>query len=513
MMPSKFADKIKRCLKNLSWRAQGAPADADEQPWRHPFLTERNLKRFAEYSRGVLAFAQRHRQKNPGNLKAAFVVNMAQNMYKWATMAKESGWDVTVYTHPLDLSAISQPAWEEFDGEFENIYDGQGFKKLAGASLPLRVPCKEITMDGMGSCECALQFEDGIRLPLHRFLAQHRPLKIEPFISYDGIYPYFRWAEELHGYDVITAASDPIAAYLSQRPYFAVPVGGDMLYSCGRRDDYGKIMGLAFNAAHFLQVSNPHILAHCRRHGFTNGIYLRYPIDEDWYAPGAGHARARWDAEYGEGFYVLSSCRIDSQVKGNGLPLFNVLKEVVRVEPKIRFVFLEWGNDIVKIKEAIRQGEMKKNFIFLSPVGKKRLLDYYRSCDCVLDQFTLGYYGSTVLEAACLGKAVIMKVRNEHYRPLYGDQMPPILNAGDLDSVKSILLKLAGDRRWCEENGRAMRKWVVATHGKSQVMPALLGLLQLIADRTPLPAELINPLCDELTDEEKRYHAQCHRLI
>ena len=61
-----------------------------------------------------------------------------------------------------------------------------------------------------------------------------------------------------------------------------------------------------------------------------------------------------------------------------------------------------------------------------SPVGKHQLIDYYRSCDIVLDHFVYGYYGTTALEAAGIGKPVVMKLRADQDAALYrGDVAHP----------------------------------------------------------------------------------------
>jgi glycosyltransferase involved in cell wall biosynthesis len=149
--------------------------------------------------------------------------------------------------------------------------------------------------------------------------------------------------------------------------------------------------------------------------------------------------------------------------------------------------------------------------VLLEPVGKKRLIDYYRSCDVVLDHFVYGYYGATALEAAAIGKPVVMKLRADHYAPLYRGDVAPVEQAGTPEEVQTALLGLvdSADRR--AERGREMRNWLVRNHGEQKTAPVMLALLQLAADKVRLPRGLDNPLTDPLSADERAYHERCRQ--
>ncbi len=188
-----------------------------------------------------------------------------------------------------------------------------------------------------------------------------------------------------------------------------------------------------------------------------------------------------------------------------------MLTTLARERPNLRFVFLSWGHSADEFRERIQSEGLQSQLIILSPVGKKRLIDYYRSCDIVLDQFVYGYYGATALEAASVGKPVIMKIRTEQYAPLYAGDVAPVMNVSTPDEIGRAIVALADDEHLRVERGDAMRDWVVRNHGEEKTTPLMLALLQLAADRVPLPRDLVNPLCDPETDEEIAYHQSCLR--
>lgn len=484
----------------------------DEHPWEHPFLTPENIKRFREYSEAIWEFALNYYNKHQNLLKCAFAVNMAQNMYKWAKLVSKYGHKVALYLHPLDNSAISLPHWEEFDGEYENIFDGKGFLKSYD-DIKVAVPYFRIEMDSSDFLSAYQAFySNNDRKTLLKLLAQSPLIRPEVLMQYEGFHPYYKWAKELSKYDVIYIASSPLAAYASGVPYCALSVGGDLQYDCGRGDDYGKLMLLAFNAARFLTITNPHSLAHCRRLGLTNAIYLPYVIDDSTYCPGEGKSHYEWEKQYGKGVYILVTSRIDAKFKGYNEDIFNVLISIAMNKKDVKFIFLKWGKDVKVLESKINENNLANQFILLKPVGKKRLLDYYRSCDIVIDHFVYGYYGTTMLEAASIGKPVIMKIRKEHYLPLYNGDVAPVINVNEPKDLYSSLLLLIENKDLRQELGIKMRKWLVRNHGEDKMMPLMLAILNLTANRIPLPQDLKNPLLDEETKEEKKYHESCLQI-
>lgn len=501
-----------KCL----WRSRERPPaparmrqhSVELTPWRHPFLTGGNLRAFRTYSEAVWAFADDQARGDARPLSCAFVVNMAQNMYNWAKLVQSQGWQVELFPNVMDDSALNAPEWEEFDGEYGDVMDGRGFSQHH-PGIPLQVPCSRVAMDGSALFQAQQQFVSGTRAPLLRLLAQTPQLRHEALFAYEGIYPYYGLARRLSAHDVSYAAGIPLGSYASGRPYCVLSVGGDLMFDCGRDDDFGSVMSLAFNAARFLLTSNPHTLGHARRLGFTNPVYLPYPMDDTAYCPAPGNARAAWEAQCGPGVYFLSSSRIDACVKGQGRDFLESVLAVCARHPQARFIFLAWGNDAAALAREVERAGRKDRILLLPPVGKRRLIDYYRSCDVVIDQFVYGYYGATALEAAATGKPVVMRLRENHYAPLYAGDVAPVENVTSLAEFADRAGRLACDAALRSASGAAMREWVVRTHGRERTVPLLMSLLRLAARGTALPAEIESPLLAPLSAEEITYHEGC----
>lgn len=489
---------------------KGAQSSADHEPWRHPYLTPQNIKSFRDYSDAVWEFALDYTAKHPDPLACAFTPNLVQNMYKWACLAQDRGAHAALFTNDMDSMASSCPEWEEFDGDYPDVFDGPGFL-AANSQLRPRVPTYRVRNQPEDNALLSAfhEFSLGRREPLLEMLAAAPGMRHEPLLAYAGFYTYWALAKELTNYDVIYTANVPFAAYFSGRPYCAFSVGGDLMWDCGRADDWGRAMTLTFNAARFLLISNPHTLGHSRRLSFTNGVYLPYPMDDRRYSPGEGAARREWEAQWGKGIYVLTTARLDAKDKGYDEHFLAALAAVVRRRADVRFVVVAWGTNADVLRTRVEAAGLAGHVIFVKPAGKRRLIDYYRSCDIVLDQLVYGYYGATALEAASIGKPIIMKLRRDHYSPLYHGDVMPARHVDRSAEVEGALLDYIDHPERRERDGAAMRQWLVRTHGEDRTVPLMLALLRLTADRVPLPGGLDQPLRAPLTPEERDYHHAC----
>jgi glycosyltransferase involved in cell wall biosynthesis len=481
-------------------------ASIDRTPWAHPFLRREKLARFKAYSKEIWRAALAHRARAPRALNAAFSVNLAQTMYKWGQLAVAGGSSATLYLHPQDTSALSRPEWEEFDGEFSGVLDGPGFRR-AHPDVTCRLPCHDAPNDG---AELLTAYTPGVDPALAEKLRARTPtVRHQELLALEGMYPYFAWAELLAGYEVSCVASAPFPAFASGKPYCIFSVGGDLQFDCGRTDSLGKAMRLSFAGGRFILVSNPHTLGHSRRLGLNNSVYFPYAMDSNRYRPGPARYAAEWRERFGGDVFVLTTARIDDDVKGLGPGILRTLFQVAAERPGVRFIFLGWGKDVDRLTERAAANGLQDRFIVLPPVGKTRLIDYYRSADVVLDQLVMGYQGATALEAASVGKPVVMHLRQEQYEPLYGGDVAPVEQADSAESMQAALLRLIDSPRLRRERGRMMRDWLLRNHGQDRMTSILLALMQFAADQVPLPEGLDNPLDDSLSPEEEAYHEAC----
>ena len=484
-------------------------ATVDSRAWENPFLTGENLARFHRYSMAVWDRAQSIAGIDTKVLRCAFSVNMAQNMYGWAQVMVHHGIDATLYPHPMDFTALNAPEWEEFDGAYGDIFDGAGFL-AAHPEISLKVPVKRVVLEGstlLGAHIARSRNSDLVgNWTWANFEARSAGMRLAYLLAHDGCYPYFSWARELATHEVVLSAGWPIAAHASGKPHFVLPVGGEFEHDCGRSDAFGAAMREAMAGAEAVFVTNPHTLAHARRLGLRNCLYLPFLLDTERYSPSTGRARAEWSAALGDGVFVLMTSRVDRRVKGQGPELTQALVECASRNPQLRFVFLSWGSDASEFSTMIENAGLSNRVLMLPAVGKRQLLDYYRSCDVVLDQLVWGYLGSTALEAAAVGKPVIMRCRREQYEELSGGDPPAVVGIETFAELAETVLELAADVELRKRTGRLAREWAVRLHGPQRIAPILRALLKCAIVGANLDVDEPNPLDDPLTGDEVAYH-------
>jgi uncharacterized protein YoxC len=170
-------------------------------------------------------------------------------------------------------------------------------------------------------------------------------------------------------------------------------------------------------------------------------------------------------------------------------------------------VFAAWGKDIELLKIVAAQLEIFDRLVFVPVSGKRKMVDYLRSADCLLDQFKVGYYGATGLEAAACGLPVIIRLEHAQYDALCEEGAPPVLNAGTSTEVVNALELLARNPQRRREIAADHRDWFLKNQSGQRWADdyyCVLGALAL-GHRFSFAA---SPLAAELSPLERLYHSE-----
>src|SRR5690606_27229696 len=111
-----------------------------------------------------------------------------------------------------------------------------------------------------------------------------------------------------------------------------------------------------------------------------------------------------------------------------------------------------------------RSSDLADKVMILPLSGKRRVIEYLRAADCLIDQFVLGYYGATALEAMACGLPVVMRLEAEQYGALCEGGPPPVLNRDSVDGIAQALDFLAVDDPRRLAIGEAHRRWFLENH-------------------------------------------------
>lgn len=476
----------------------------DGRPWRHPWLTAAHLKRLRVTSSRILAEARAFAaHADASELRFGFVGNIANALYVRAVPLRKRGLHLTQFLHPQDHFALSDPGWEEFDGTIEGDEFDVRALRSAGVALPLVPNVVRTEQDGSWpNIQAAVTGDpQGVRAILQRYPFLDLT-DLMAFGSYLSVLPTLDRLQEMDGLLVTQSLQ---IAYLAKRPYLATQNGGDLWFEASRGDALGTLQRRGFAGARALLINNPWTCAHARRFGFSHGIYLPLMLDEDTYAPGAPRFRAEWMEQSGGDFFVLATSRLDQETKGSQI-VIDGFRRFAPEHPGARLLVVNWGRDRTQLLEQMRDAGLAERILVVPLSGKRRLVDCYRSADCVLDQFVLGQYGATALEAMACGRPVIMRLELAQYEALCDTGAPPVLQADGAEAVADRLAMLHDNAVARRARGDMARAWFLDNHSGRRWADDYAALLIATALGQRFDFK-DSPLGEPLTPEEAAYHA------
>ena len=167
--------------------------------------------------------------------------------------------------------------------------------------------------------------------------------------------------------------------------------------------------------------------------------------------------------------------------KGND-KMITAFSKFVKVYPNSKFIMVAWSLDEEKSKKLVDEVGISDKVIWIKPVPKNQLIQYYNIADIVLDQFVLGSWGTSTPEAMSCGKPVLIFYKKEYILRAFGEE-PPILNSYTEEDILSNLIKLAKDIDFRKELGKKSRDWIMKTHSPSVVAKIHLEILNALTDK------------------------------
>lgn len=306
-------------------------------------------------------------------------------------------------------------------------------------------------------------------------------------------FPYFHRYQQLldviqlaKHYDLLQAYNYDVILCLTQlrKPFLAFCVGGDLNVAALSRDWIGALMRLAYRRARFVFYSNINMLDVVCRLKLRNARYMPLPVDLENYTPISPHAlmNLRKKLNLEEEFVCFSPTRHDWQVKGNDKLILAWAKQVGSAKEKsMKLVLCEWGNDLKKSKELVNQLGLTPTVLWLPLMNKSLLRSYYWAADVVLDQFNLGAFGLTTLEAMACGKPVIMNC-NLSLASRFYPEPPPICSADSVESIGQWLTMLWKKPNLRQALGDKARQWIEQYHNPAIIVSEHVRVYQKVLD-------------------------------
>jgi len=263
----------------------------------------------------------------------------------------------------------------------------------------------------------------------------------------------------------------PIYSYFADVPFGAIPFGGDVTIVPFEKNLTSRLQRKAYAKARVILTADPVFVVHLDKLKLSQVCtYFPFPVDTEKYSP-SSDSSAKDEVESflpefarGKFIYFMPS-RQDFVWKGTDKALRAFLR-LSRTRSDIVLVTPSWGVDTGAAHEIVKSANVSNGVVFLPyALSKLRLITFLRAADVVLDQFTLGSYGTSMLEAMACEKAVITHVDVARYRP-YLDCLPPNLQAETEEEILSQMKWAVENKDACTSVAKKSREWVINQHSK-----------------------------------------------
>lgn len=419
-------------------------------------------------------------------MEIAFYGGLANNAYVAARAVSGLGHDIVFIRDEGDCFPFSQPVWEDFSFTlpYDEIYGRQwsvsewkNFENKIGWCPPcwLIEPVGDVSDTASRG---AFSFRNAILWPFLR-RNTHRQKALEAFRKCDFLF--------------VCGVDAEILAWGSGVPYVIWPHGGDIRFASGLVPFDGRgvravlsyvlrriYLALSYKGASWIGTHDPK--------GISAGLgNIPYPL-EFFPLPMPARLRSSSQAERHSSLrarmreigvllpdadlYLFVPSRISFFWKKTDL----LLAAIKRLSggKKCHFIFSGWGEDYKAVKDSLP----KERATFLPfALSKPVLFDIFRSTDVVIDQFSLGTYGTSAIEAMSCGVPVMMFIDNQAFYKK-GWEPPPVINACTEEEIFQSLDGIASGRIDLERVGEDLFSWFSRTHQDIHVVPKFIERIE-----------------------------------
>jgi len=436
-------------------------------------------------------------------LRIGIFGNLANNAFILAKVLRRLDQQADVVLDPMDGYVMSDPRWEELDIEVPT-------DQLAGVTLPA---CEVPAWVRAEPPQRGRQREGGY---LRRYAADLRDAP-RAWPSWwvaarrsgwrGGRMALERWwvVQTLAGYDcVIAYGPGPAWAALAGVPFIAVPWGGDItmlpFYDTGDWEGHetlplpsphaeqyaaARLQRMGYDHAARILLADPRFAQFARRLGQAHKcVDLGFAIDTDRYAPGPEPELRAQLLGGRDGLIVFVASRQDWFWKGSDR-LLRGFAAATAGRDDVVLVCAGWGADLERSRGLIAElGIGDRVSMLPHALSKGRLRRHYRASDIAADQFVIGSYGGSALEAMSCGCPLLISLDPELFEGRFSD-FPPVVNVASPEEIAAALTRLFDDPGHRAQVGERSREWVVANHGPQLVRRVLELCREAISESAP----------------------------
>jgi glycosyltransferase involved in cell wall biosynthesis len=413
--------------------------------------------------------------------------NLANSAYIQAKLLNRVGQSADLVLDPLDRYVMSDPRWEDLDIELptDELIDPvlpesqlpEWVRNEPGVAVNAHPTPPQQLRRGISNLRAAIGLRPAAQRAVRRagwrgaWMVGERAWVIRALADYDCVIAY---------------GAGPVWAALAGVPCIAETWGGDItmlpFYDTDEWEGHdaiplpgprralaaqAKLQRMAYEHAGRILITDPRFLPFAERLGQAKKcVHLGFFVDVEKYRPQPEEELRKRLLNGAEGLIVFVPSRQDWYWKGSDR-LLRGFAQVAEEYPDAVLVCAGWGADLDRSRELIGDlGIAGRVRLLPCAMSKERLRRYYCAADIVADQFTVGSYGGSALEAMSCARPVLISLDRERFAGVF-PSFPPVMNVSAPDQIAAALRDLLGNAGLRAELGAEAREWVTANHGTS----------------------------------------------
>lgn len=274
---------------------------------------------------------------------------------------------------------------------------------------------------------------------------------------------------------------------LGLRPYIACATGSDLRELAVSGTGLNAwISRQFFRRANVVLLLNLDMQRYANQIGVINARFFPFSVDTALFA--STRVKKRYCDE--DELLVFMPSHLDwgirdnapgrTSTKGNDR-LIRAFARFIRAGGRGHLVLLNRGPDRELARQLVDQLSVTPHVTFRDQMMKQELIEHFNMADIVADQFDIGAFGTTTLEAMACSKPVLVYVDVDCADQCYSDR-PPVLNARSEDDILKALQQSV-DGAFRDELGKQARDWVVRHHDASSVAARLIEIYRTLEAR------------------------------